>query len=238
MGEDGRHEIGVGDRREPQIDDLATRAHRVINAFLNAILTGEFFILLLEGQWQSAAIVLTLFTIFLMPTILNHRLKVFIPAEFQILVVLFAFAALFLGSIGGLYETYWWWDITLHFSSGLLLGILGFLIIYVMNENERVQVYLRPKFAALFAFIFALAAGAMWEIFEFFMDQSFGYTMQKPMFGDPSGLTDTMWDLIVDALGAATIALLGWWYMSRHQRSFIDRLIWKFIVRNPKLFRH
>jgi hypothetical protein len=70
------------------------------------------------------------------------------------------------------------------------------------------------------------------------MDQTFGYTMQKPMFGDPSGLTDTMWDLIVDSLGAATNALLGWWYMSRHQRSFIDRMIWKFIVRNPNLFRN
>ena len=237
MTEDGLHRISGVEERELQIDNLATRAHRFINAFLNAILTGEFVLLLVEGQWQSAAIVITLFAIFLMPTVLHRRLKIFIPAEFQILVVLFAFAALFLGSIRGLYETYWWWDITLHFSSGLLLGILGFLIIYVMNENERVQIYLRPKFAALFAFIFAVAAGAIWEIFEFFMDQTFGYTMQKPMFGDPSGLTDTMWDLIVDSHGAATIALLGWWYMSRHRRSFIDRMIWNFIARNPALFR-
>ncbi len=237
MSEEGQHKPGLADGREPQIEDLATRAHRFLNAFLNAILTGEFILLLVEGQWQSAAIVLVLFAIFLMPTVLNHRLKFFIPAEFQILVVLFAFAALFLGSIRGLYETYWWWDITLHFSSGLLLGILGFVIIYVMNENERVQIYLRPKFAALFAFLFAVAAGAIWEIFEFFMDQTFGYAMQRPMFGDSSGLTDTMWDLIVDSLGAVTIALLGWWYMSRHRRSFIDRMIWKFIARNPNLFR-
>ena len=237
MSEEGQRELGAVDRREPQIEDLATRAHRFVNAFLHAVLTGEFVLLLIERQWQSAAIVLTLFAIFLMPTVLNHRLKVFIPAEFQLLVVIFAFAALFLGSIRGLYETYWWWDITLHFSSGLLLGILGFLIIYVMNENERVQIYLRPKFAALFAFIFAVAAGTLWEIFEFFMDQAFGTTMQKAMFGDPSGLTDTMWDLIVDSLGAGSVAFLGWWYMSRHQRSFIDAMIWKFIARNPNLFR-
>lgn len=237
MSEDGQHEIGAAKRHEPQMDDLATRAHRFVNAFLHAILTGEFVLLLIERQWQSAAIVLGLFAIFLMPTILNHRLKLFIPAEFQLLVIMFAFAALFMGSIGGLYETYWWWDIALHFSSGLLLGILGFLIIYVMNENERVDIHLRPKFAALFAFIFAVAAGALWEIFEFFMDQTFGYTMQKAMFGDPSGLTDTMWDLIVDSLGAGSVAALGWWYMSHHRRSFIDAMILKFIARNPNLFR-
>ena len=237
MSEEGQQEMRAGDPREPRIEDLATRVQRFVNAFLQAILTGEFVLLLVESQWQSATIVLALFAIFLMPTVLNHRLKVFIPAEFQLLVVIFAFAALFMGSIRGLYETYWWWDITLHFSSGLLLGILGFLIIYVMNENERVQIYLRPKFAALFAFIFAVAAGTLWEIFEFFMDQTFGYTMQKAMFDDPSGLTDTMWDLIVDSLGAGSVAVLGWWYMSRHQRSFIDAMIWKFIASNPNLFR-
>ncbi len=237
MSEDGRHEISSTDPRESQIEDLATRAHRFVNAFLQAVLTGEFVLLVVERQWQSAAIVLTLFAIFLMPVVLNHRLKLVIPAEFQLLVVIFAFAALFMGSIQGLYETYWWWDIALHFSSGLLLGILGFLIIYVMNENEHVQIYLRPKFAALFAFIFAVAAGALWEIFEFFMDQNFGTAMQKAMFGDPSGLTDTMWDLIVDSFGAGSVAAFGWWYMSHHRRSFIDMMILKFIARNPNLFR-
>ena len=57
------------------------------------------------------------------------------------------------------------------------------------------------------------------------------------MFGDPSGLTDTMWDLIVDALGAGSIALLGWWYMSHHKQFFIEAMILKFIARNPQMFR-
>ena len=113
MSEEGQQEMRAGDPREPRIEDLATRVQRFVNAFLQAILTGEFVLLLVESQWQSATIVLALFAIFLMPTVLNHRLKVFIPAEFQLLVVIFAFAALFMGSIRGLYETYWWWDITL-----------------------------------------------------------------------------------------------------------------------------
>ena len=154
-----KNELQPADRNRPLAENLATRAHRFVNAFLYAVMTGEFIILIAERQWQSAAVLLALFAIFLMPVVLNHRLKLVIPAEFQLLVVLFAFAALFMGSIRGFYAAIWWWDIALHFCSGLLLGILGFLTIYVMNENERVQIYLRPKFAALFAFIFALATG-------------------------------------------------------------------------------
>lgn len=42
------------------------------------------------------------------------------------------------------------------------------------------------------------------------MDGLLGMNMQKPFLGDPSGLADTMWDLIVDALSAMAIALSGY----------------------------
>jgi uncharacterized membrane protein YjdF len=89
---------------------------------------------------------------------------------------------------------------------------------------------------ALFAFLFAVAVGALWEIYEFGMDQLVGTNMQKPMLGDPSGLTDTMWDLIVDTLGAFAVSAFGWWYMKKGQRSFIEDWIHKFIAKNPRLF--
>jgi hypothetical protein len=56
------------------------------------------------------------------------------------------------------------------------------------------------------------------------------------MAGDPFGLTDTMWDLIVDTLCALTISILGWWYMIRERQSFIEVWIRRFIERNPGLF--
>lgn len=69
------------------------------------------------------------------------------------------------------------------------------------------------------------------------MDQIVGTNMQKPMLGDASGLTDTMWDLIVDAVGAAVISCFGWWSMKQKSRSFLDRWIEEFIERNPRMFR-
>lgn len=117
------------------------------------------------------------------------------------------------------------------------MGILGFLLVYALNENEHADIHMRPRFVAMFAFVFAVAVGTLWEIFEFVMDRAVGTNMQKPTLGDPSGLTDTMWDMIVNALGALAISALGWWYMKRGQRSFIEVWIGRFIERNPRLFR-
>jgi uncharacterized membrane protein YjdF len=116
------------------------------------------------------------------------------------------------------------------------LGLLGFMIVYMLNEDRQVDMHMRPSFLALFAFCFSQAIGAVWEIFEFSMDQTFGMTMQKPMLGDPSGLTDTMWDLIVNAIGALIVSLAGWRYLVRARASYVDSWAKRFIERNPQFF--
>lgn len=216
--------------------DLAARIHLGVVAVLLAIMAAELVLVLRAGHWVHAFLVLAIAVVTVAPAALGRRLHVYIPPEFQLLTVVFVFAALFLGEIRSYYERIWWWDMALHASSGLLLGIFGFLLVYVLNEHERIDLHMRPRFVALFAFLFAVAVGALWEIFEFAVDQLAGANMQKPMLGDPSGLTDTMWDLIVDALGALTISLLGWWHMEHGTRSFIEAWIHKFVARNPRLF--
>ena len=203
---------------------------------LQAIMTIEFAATLYEGQWFTAFLVFVIIALTLAPAALGQRLRVHIPSEFQLLAVVFVFASLFLGEIHSYYDRIWWWDIALHTTSGLLLGIVGFLLVYLLNKSENIDIHLRPHFVALFAFLFAVAVGALWEIFEFTMDRNFGTRMQKPMLGDPSGLTDTMWDLIVDTIGAATISLFGWWYTRRGERSFVEVWIRRFIEHNPRLF--
>lgn len=205
--------------------------------FLETVMAVELALLLTQGSWLSGVWLLAIMVVAGAPAVLGDRLPVRIPAAYELLAILFVFASLFLGEFRSYYERFWWWDIALHATSGLLLGILGFLLVYVLNENKRIDLHMRPGFVAFFAFVFAVAVGTFWEIFEFTVDQNFGTTMQKPMLGDPSGLTDTMWDLIVDTLGALAICAFGWWHMRRNHRSFIDLWIDNFIERNPKLFR-
>jgi len=218
-------------------EKTAVYIRRTLLIILQLIMAVEVVVLLTKGEWLQAFLVCMIMTITIAPLLFSERMPVNIPPEFNMLVIIFVFASLFLGEIRGFYLRFWWWDIALHTGSGLLLGIFGFLLVYVLNENSRINVYLNIRFVALFAFLFAVAMGAMWEIFEFGMDQFFGTNMQGMIPGDPSsGLTDTMWDLIVDVLGAAAVSLPGWWYMKRRECSFIDAWIQKFIEKNPRFF--
>lgn len=224
---------GVGKKRN--ID--AGRIRLGILLLLQLIMSLELFLLLREGLWISSTWLLAIMTITGAPLVFGRRLPVRIPLEYEVLSILFVFAALFLGEFRSYYERFWWWDVALHGTSGLLLGVLGFLLVYVLNESKTIGVHMRPGFVALFAFMFAVSVGTFWEIFEFSMDRIFGTVMQKPMLGDPSGLTDTIWDLIVDALGAAVVSCFGWWNMKRNSRSFLDRWIESFIEKNPRFFQ-
>ena len=183
------------------------------------------------GQWLNALTASAVLALTLLPILVGRRFNVFIPPELEVLALLFVFGALFLGEVRGYYVRFWWWDLVLHSASGFLLGIVGFLLVHVLNEKEDLELHMKPGFVALFAFMFAVGLGALWEIFEFAMDNAFGLNMQK------SGLNDTMWDLIVDAIGALVIAVMGYGYLDRaRNESFLERWIDSFVRSNQRFF--
>jgi hypothetical protein len=221
---------------EQKKPDRITQIHLWTGRILLVIVGLEWMYLLIESQWLSLFVVSLILIVLFIPIIFKRRLQVDIPAEFHLTAVIFTFAALYLGEIQHFYQRVWWWDIALHGSAGLLMGIFGFLLIYILNESKRIDIHLTPGFIAFFAFTFAVSIGTVWEIFEFSADQIFQLNMQKPMMGDPSGLTDTMWDMIVNAIGALIISLTGWWYLKAQKNYFVKDWIGKFIEKNPRLF--
>lgn len=215
-----------------------TLTHRNAVLVLQAILIAELVAALWRQQWFVAVIATGIVTITLAPLLLARRFSVHLPPQFQLLAIAFVFATLFLGEVHGYYTRFWWWDIALHTSSGFLLGIVGFLLVHLLNETEDVGIHMKPGFVAFFAFLFALGVGVVWELFEFAMDSFFGMNMQKAMLGDESGLTDTMIDLLVDAVGALVITIYGYVHLTAADRaSFLHRWISAFIRNNPGLFR-
>jgi len=214
--------------------------HRRICYVLQGILFLELLVALWQRNWLPAFTSSGIIAITLIPFFVERRFRVHIPPQFQLMGIGFAFASLFLGEVRGYYTKFWWWDIVLHTTSGLLLGIVGFLLVHVLNEIEKIGMQLKPGFVAFFAFLFAVGLGALWEIFEFSMDTLFGTNMQKPMLHDPSGLLDTMVDLIVDTLGALVISVFGYHHLKMvGSTSFLERWIEHFIAKNPHLFsRH
>ena len=162
--------------------------------------------------------------VMILPTLMERKWKLAIGNAIYILYYIFLYCAVFLGEVFEFYYLIPHWDTILHFFSGAMLGALGFILVDILNRNERVRVFLSPLFVSLFAFCFALAAGAVWEIYEFTGDSLFGLNMQKCLteYGEPligyAALRDTMKDIIVDAVAALLVSLLGYLSIRRKRQ--------------------
>ncbi|MDT0681905.1 hypothetical protein RM543_04345 [Roseicyclus sp. F158] len=181
-----------------------------------------------HGHWSILFLAVSSFMLTLAPSLFVSRFDIVLPAKFLSGVCLFVFATLFLGEAFDFYERFWWWDMILHGASAVGFGIVGFVFLFFLFEGDRYAAPAGPL--AMLSFCFAVSIGAVWEIFEFVMDQTFGMNMQK------SGLVDTMWDLIVDCLGAGIAALAGYLYLKRREGGFVSDLIEEFIDANRRRF--
>lgn|GEM_PF-860998 len=198
----------------------ADKVKLVLFIIFRAIVVLAGIISVINNDWTNFALSILTLIVLLLPSIIEKRLSVDFPSEFEIAVVIFIFAALYLGEMRAYYVKYWWWDLFLHTFSGLIIGAIGFSLVNILNKNEKIAIKLSPIFVSIFSFSFALSIGALWEIYEFAMDTLFGLNMQK------SGLVDTMTDLIVDALGALVFSVLGYLHL-KGKINLLDRFIGK-----------
>lgn len=205
--------------------------------FLFAVSYFLRFIILIEAitaAWNKNLLLLFLSVGILLltfiPSFIEKNYKINLPTEFELLVVIFISFSLFLGEIKNFYVKFWWWDLFLHSMSAMILGFIGFLIVYILYTEKKIRT--TPRFVAMFSFCFAVAIGALWEIVEFILDGTIGWNMQK------SGLVDTMWDLMVDSISALVISVSGYFYLKRKNKAaFFERSIRTFMEKNPRLFR-
>lgn len=155
------------------------------------------------------------------PSIITRNFKIRIPIEVDLAVTVILYLHYVLGEYSHFYTKIWWWDLFLHGGNSLILGIVGFLLAYSFMITSRIKA--KPILISFFSFSFAVLAGVFWEIFEFFMDYLFGFTMQK------SGLVDTMTDLMMDMSGALVISILGFVYLKKKRHGLFNRMIKSFV---------
>ena len=111
-----------------------------------------------------------------------------------------------------------------------MLGTLGFSVVALLNNTNRIPVNLSPIFIAFFAFCFAMMLGAIWEIYEFTIDGIMHLNMQKYALENGvalvgrAALVDTMSDLIVDAIGAFVIATIGY-ISTKYKTGWLESVI-------------
>ncbi|MBQ9210674.1 MAG: hypothetical protein IJ153_11115 [Clostridia bacterium] len=162
--------------------------------------------------------------VMMLPSVLERRLSLHIPHLMYVLYDVFLYCAVFLGEVHDFYYRVPYWDSILHFFSGLMLGTLGFILVDFLNRSNKTKVTLSPIFVSIFAFCFALAAGSIWEIYEYTIDGVMGLNMQKYLLADKTikigrdALQDTMKDIIIDTAASLLAAVLGYLSIKKHNQ--------------------
>src|SRR3989344_1263980 len=164
-----------------------------------------------QGKWSIAIATVVVLALMLAPNVLQRRYGLYLPFALDFGIVMLIFFSLFIGSIQNYYDYLPIWDKILHFQSGLILAVAGFVVVYILNQTERMGIDLTPFFVAIFAASFSIALGALWEIGEFTGDSFLHMSAQ-------GGLFDTMWDLIADAVGAIVVSAIGYVWMRYESR--------------------
>ncbi len=171
------------------------------------LLAAAFTVFLGREDWASAFSSAVIFLLVLSPRLLRRWFNYHLPPILDASIAVFIFATLFLGEMENFYAQFQYWDTVLHFQSGLLLGIAGFVLVYILNGETKKKLNLTPFFVSFFSFNFSVSMGALWEIFEFLIDTNFHRDMQH------GGLHDTMVDIIFNAVGSLVIVLAGYLWL-------------------------
>jgi hypothetical protein len=164
--------------------------------------------------------------IIFLPSRVEHLFHIDIPDLMEIIYFIFLFCAIYLGEVRNFYYRIPYWDLILHCFSAAMLGAVGFMIVNILNSSEKINIQLSPFFVALFAFSFAITCGTVWEIYEFAGDGLLRTNMQKFITANGTvlmgrgALSDTMEDLIVDALGTLAVTMIGYFDLRKKHIQF------------------
>ncbi len=205
-----------------RVDSILLFISYVLKISLAAAVLGSFF----QKNYFALFVGILALVFTFIPSIISRSLKVSLPIEFDFINTAFVYASMFLGNLKGYYQTFWWWDVLLHTLSGVVLGMIGFLIIYLLYEDHKLST--SPFFVALFTITFAVSLGVLWEMTEFGIDQLFGTIMQR-------NATDTMTDLIVDSLGGILAGLIGFFYIKNENKLKTNGVVKYLILKIKKI---
>ena len=147
----------------------------ILRLLVIVVLVRQLMLANCEGAFFCILALLLLYV----PSWIQVKLRIELPPPLEITIFCFIFAAEILGEVNAFYVVIPGWDTMLHTINGFLAAAVGFSMVMLLNEDERITFRLSPAFLAMVAFCFSMTIGVLWEFFEFGMDMFFGTDMQK-----------------------------------------------------------
>ncbi len=189
----------------------------LILAFIGAYFNGRKLVLLIS--------VFALFVTFL-PIVFRKTFDVELPAQFEVIALLFIYGTLFFGKAQGFYAQFWWWGILFSTGSAIVLGFIGLAVMHTLYKGDKIHG--SPFVIAFFSFCFAVAVGAVWELFESALDALWGFSLQQA--------SNIIIDLTANMAGAFFVSAVGYYYIKDGKVIIISSLISRFVEGNPRIF--
>lgn len=215
----------MGEKRKEK-KEKPRRVRTIIIGMIRLLLVIAFIGAFLNERKLIIFISVLAFIITFLPKIFKKYLDIELPAQFEFIVILFIYGTLLFGEVHGFYAEFWWWSVLINFSAAIALGFAGLAVMYALYKGDKIHA--SPLVIAFFSFCFAVAIGTVWELFEFFVDGTLGFSLHKA--------GDTMNDLIADIIGAFIVSSAGYFYIKDGRVVIISSLISKFVEKNPRLF--
>ncbi len=155
------------------------RAVAIVYLTLRALVILTMIRQFFNGDYENVFLCVLTLVLFMLPTFIEHRLRIDFPDTMEIVILLFIFSAEILGEIRSYYTAFPGWDTVMHTLNGFLCAAVGFSLVDMLDRNERFSLSLSPVFLAIVAFCFSMTIGVLWEFFEAGMDTFFLKDMQK-----------------------------------------------------------
>lgn len=152
-----------------------------------------------EKDIYQFLIIITVIPVSLLPYGMKKIGKVKVPGILECFYMLFIFFGYFLGSIMKWYGKIAYYDVIIHFTSGVLSAMVAYYIYKMFQKKEEVGI------TVLFILSITALVASAWEIFEFVCDKIFQKDAQNVL---TSGVDDTMTDIIAAFLGSILYILL------------------------------
>ena len=171
-------------RREANRAELAHKAKTEPGAFWTYIVLRTIVVLILirslwARNYENAIICVYVLILYVLPQFVEKRMRIEIPSVLEIIIFVFVFLAEIFGEMASFFLKVTYWDTMLHTTAGFLLAAVGFSLVNLLNESEKVKVQLSPVYLAVVAFCFSITMGVLWEFFEYGADHLLLLDMQK-----------------------------------------------------------